>query len=147
MILAPDCGMKYLPRDVAFGKLRRWWRRRDSCGPSSVAEPAPAIAGDLLTLAEIQSLRRLSSLRGATLVLHAWATIAGAMILYALWPSPLTLVLAVAIIGARQLGLMVLVHEAVHWRLFERGEGQRPGRALALRPSRVGRAAGLPPAP
>ncbi len=22
LILAPDCGMKYLPRDVAFGKLR-----------------------------------------------------------------------------------------------------------------------------
>jgi 5-methyltetrahydropteroyltriglutamate--homocysteine methyltransferase len=22
VILAPDCGMKYLPRDVAFGKLR-----------------------------------------------------------------------------------------------------------------------------
>ena len=22
MILAPDCGMKYLPRDVAFGKMK-----------------------------------------------------------------------------------------------------------------------------
>jgi 5-methyltetrahydropteroyltriglutamate--homocysteine methyltransferase len=22
IILAPDCGMKYLPRDVAFGKLK-----------------------------------------------------------------------------------------------------------------------------
>jgi 5-methyltetrahydropteroyltriglutamate--homocysteine methyltransferase len=22
IMLAPDCGMKYLPRDVAFGKLR-----------------------------------------------------------------------------------------------------------------------------
>ena len=22
MILAPDCGMKYLPREVAFGKMR-----------------------------------------------------------------------------------------------------------------------------
>jgi 5-methyltetrahydropteroyltriglutamate--homocysteine methyltransferase len=22
VILAPDCGMKYLPRDVAYGKLR-----------------------------------------------------------------------------------------------------------------------------
>jgi 5-methyltetrahydropteroyltriglutamate--homocysteine methyltransferase len=22
VIVAPDCGMKYLPRDVAFGKLR-----------------------------------------------------------------------------------------------------------------------------
>ena len=22
LILAPDCGMKYLPRDIAFGKLQ-----------------------------------------------------------------------------------------------------------------------------
>jgi 5-methyltetrahydropteroyltriglutamate--homocysteine methyltransferase len=22
LIIAPDCGMKYLPRDVAFGKLK-----------------------------------------------------------------------------------------------------------------------------
>jgi len=84
-----------------------------------VAEPAPAIAGDLLTLAEIQDLRRVSGLRSAALVLHAWAVIAGAILLYALWPSIVTLVLAVAVIGARQLGLMVLVHEAVHWRLFD----------------------------
>jgi fatty acid desaturase len=84
-----------------------------------VAEPAPAIAGDLLTLAEIQDLRRVSGLRSAALVLHAWAVIAGAMLLYAIWPSIVTLVLAVAIIGARLLGLMVLVHEAVHWRLSD----------------------------
>jgi len=84
-----------------------------------VAEPAPAIAGDLLTLAEIQSLRRVSGLRSAALVVHAWAVIAGAVIVYAVWPSIVTLALAVAVIGARQLGLMVLVHEAVHWRLFD----------------------------
>src|SRR5215510_10827071 len=40
------------------------------------------------------------------------------MVVYAVWPSALTLILAVAVIGARQLGLMVLVHEAIHWRLF-----------------------------
>ena len=87
-----------------------------------MAEPAPAIAGDLLTLAEIQSLRRVSGLRSATLVLHAWVVIAGAMLLYVLWPSIVTLIVAVAIIGARQLGLMVLVHEAVHWRLSDNAE-------------------------
>jgi fatty acid desaturase len=84
-----------------------------------VAEPAPAIAGDLLTLAEIQSLRRVSGLRSAMLLIHAWATIAGAMLVYAVWPNALTLVVGVALVGARQLGLAVLVHEAVHWRLFE----------------------------
>jgi fatty acid desaturase len=78
------------------------------------------IAGDLLTLRELQDLRRISGLRSALLVLHAWGTIAAAMALYAVWPSTVTLVVAVVIVGARQLGLTVLVHEAAHWRLFRR---------------------------
>jgi fatty acid desaturase len=78
------------------------------------------LAGDLLTLRELQDLRRISGLRSALLVLHAWGTIAAAMALYAAWPSPVTLVVAVALVGARQLGLSVLVHEAAHWRLFPR---------------------------
>lgn len=75
-------------------------------------------AGDVLTLSELQHLRRTSSLRGAGLVLHAWATIATAMVVYAVWPSVLTLAAAVAVVGGRQVGLTVLMHEAVHWRLF-----------------------------
>jgi fatty acid desaturase len=39
------------------------------------------------------------------------------MAVYALWPSAVTLVLAVVVIGSRQLGLMVLMHEAAHWLL------------------------------
>jgi fatty acid desaturase len=84
---------------------------------SAPATP-PVTAGDLLTLPELRHLRGLSAIRGAVLVLHAWAVIAGAMILYAAWPSVLTLGLAVAVIGARQLGLLVLMHDAAHWRLF-----------------------------
>ena len=75
-------------------------------------------AGDLLTLSELQDLRRLSGTRSSLLVLHAWATIAGVMAVCVMWPSALTLVLAVAVIGSRQLGLLVLVHEGAHWRLF-----------------------------
>ena len=59
----------------------------------------------------------MSTLRGAALVLHAWAVIAGAIALYVAWPSVLTLVGAILVIGARQLGLAVLMHEAAHWRL------------------------------
>jgi 5-methyltetrahydropteroyltriglutamate--homocysteine methyltransferase len=29
LVVAPDCGMKYLPREVAFGKLRNMVRGRD----------------------------------------------------------------------------------------------------------------------
>jgi fatty acid desaturase len=79
--------------------------------------PVPLIAGDVLTLPELRHLRRVSGPRGAGLVLHAWAVIIGAMLLYVAWPSAVTLVLAVALIGARQLGLAVLMHEGAHWRL------------------------------
>ena len=81
----------------------------------------PVTAGDLLTLEELARFRRTSTRRGAALVLHAWATIAGAMALYALWPSPWTLGAAVVVIGTRQLGLIVLMHEAAHWLLFPSG--------------------------
>jgi len=79
---------------------------------------APVTAGDLLTLEELGRFRRTSTRRGAGLVLHAWATIAGTIALYALWPSPWTLGVAVLVIGTRQLGLIVLMHEASHWLLF-----------------------------
>ena len=79
---------------------------------------APVTAGDLLTLEELTRLRRTSAPRGAALVLHAWATIAGAIAVYLLWPSPVTLVLMVIVVGSRQLGLVVLMHEASHWLLF-----------------------------
>ena len=79
---------------------------------------ASLTAGDLLTLGELRELRRTSALRGAGLVVHAWATIAIAMAVSAIWPSALTLALAFAVIGSRQLGLLVVMHEATHWLLF-----------------------------
>jgi fatty acid desaturase len=75
-------------------------------------------AGDVLTLEELGLFRRTSRLRGGLLVAHAWLTIAAAAALYVAWPSALTLAAAVVIIGGRQLGLMVLMHETAHWLLF-----------------------------
>jgi fatty acid desaturase len=75
-------------------------------------------AGDVLTLAELRAVRRPSALRGLGLVLHAWAVIAGAMLVFVAWPSVLTLAGAVVVIGSRQLGLAVLMHEASHWLLI-----------------------------
>jgi fatty acid desaturase len=86
--------------------------------PGSPADPVTA--GDLLTLEELAHLRRTSDLRGAGLVLHAWGVIAGATALYLLWPSWITLAAAVAVIGGRQMGLMVLMHETAHWLLLRR---------------------------
>jgi fatty acid desaturase len=75
-------------------------------------------AGDVVRAHEVEALARVSGLRGALLVAHAWIVIAAAMALFAWWPSPATFVVAVMLIGGRQLGLFVLMHEAAHWRLF-----------------------------
>lgn len=71
-----------------------------------------------LSRAEIRALSQRSDLRGASMVAHAWGLILGAAWMFSLWPNPLTFVLAVMVIGSRQLGLAILMHEAAHNALF-----------------------------
>ncbi len=68
---------------------------------------------------EIRPLAERSDLMGLWLLLHCWGTIALALGLFALWPNALTFLLAVMIIGSRQLGLAILMHEAAHNALFK----------------------------
>jgi fatty acid desaturase len=75
-------------------------------------------ASTLLGPAEIRVFGARSDVVGAALVLHAWVVIAAAMALFALWPNPLTLVVAIMIVGGRQLGLAILMHDAAHGLLF-----------------------------
>ncbi|UOA28476.1 fatty acid desaturase family protein [Pseudosulfitobacter sp. DSM 107133] len=72
-----------------------------------------------LTSDEIRPLARRSNLMGAWLVAHCWGTIVLAIGLFALWPNPVTFLLAVILIGSRQLGLAILMHEAAHSALFK----------------------------
>ena len=72
-----------------------------------------------LTTDEIRPLAERSDLMGLWLIVHCWGTIALAVGLFAVWPNPLTSVLAVAVIGSRQLGLAILMHEAAHNALFK----------------------------
>jgi fatty acid desaturase len=63
---------------------------------------------------EWNHLTSRSSWRGMWLVIHAWGAILGAIAMVALWPNPLTWLIAVMIVGTRQLGLAILMHEAAH---------------------------------
>lgn len=72
-----------------------------------------------LSRGDIRALSERSNVMGALLVLHCWAVIAGAVALFAIWPNPLTGLLAVMLIGSRQLGLAILMHEAAHNALFK----------------------------
>jgi len=75
-------------------------------------------ASELLTPEQVQHLRGKSDFVGAALVLHAWALIFGSMALFVCWPNPFTFLLAVMVIGTRQLGLAILMHDAAHGLLF-----------------------------
>jgi fatty acid desaturase len=73
---------------------------------------------ELLTAEQVQVLRGKSDLVGALLVLHAWSLILGSMALFVWWPNPFTFLLALMVIGGRQLGLAILMHDAAHGLLF-----------------------------
>lgn len=64
--------------------------------------------------AEWEALSRRSSWKGLALVAHCWAVMIAAGAVFVIWPNPLTYVAAVMIIGARQLGLAILMHDAAH---------------------------------
>lgn len=68
----------------------------------------------IFTPAEWSQLSSQSLWKGPMLVASAWALIAGAAAIFIAWPNPVTYVVSVMLIGARQLGLGILEHEAAH---------------------------------
>ncbi len=88
-----------------------------------------------LSVDQIRTLATRSDVMGAWLVVHCWGVIALAVAGFALWPNVLTFVLAVVLIGSRQLGLAILMHEAAHNALFKtRAVNEFVGEWLCGRP-------------
>jgi fatty acid desaturase len=73
---------------------------------------------EILDRDEIRALTTPSNAAGFAAVLTSWALIALAFAALARFPHPITFVLAVVVLGGRQLGLAVLMHEASHGSLF-----------------------------
>jgi fatty acid desaturase len=69
---------------------------------------------EAFTREETAAVSARSDLKGLWCVAHAWLVIGASMGLYALWPNPLTFIVAVILIGGRQLGLAILMHDAAH---------------------------------
>ena len=67
---------------------------------------------DFFTPDEWQSLSGRSSVKGLLLLAHCWLVIGLAMALGVVWP--ITIPLMVMVIGTRQLGLFILMHDAAH---------------------------------
>lgn len=75
-------------------------------------------ASDVLSRDEIQLLTARSDWQAAKLVIINWGLIALAFGAVALWTNPLTIVAAIVLIGGRQLGLGVIMHECGHNTFF-----------------------------
>lgn len=69
---------------------------------------------EVFTTVEWQALSKKQHWRGPALVLHAWGIIFAASALFVIIPNPLTFIIAIMLVGARQLGLAILMHEAAH---------------------------------
>lgn len=73
---------------------------------------------DFFSPSEIAYLRSVSSWRSTLAIVHCWGVIVGAWVVASIWTNPLTVILAILIIGARQLGLFVLTHDGAHGALY-----------------------------
>lgn len=90
--------------------------------PSATPTELPVVTrrklSELFSRDEIQTLTERSDLWGGWAVLSVWLVIAGGFALLAAFPNPLSFVLAVIVLGGRQLALAILSHEAAHRTLF-----------------------------
>jgi fatty acid desaturase len=75
--------------------------------------------GTYFAPADWEAMSRRSSWKGLALVAHAWIVIFASMALFVIWPNPITYIAAVMLIGARQLGQAILMHDAAHGALHK----------------------------
>ena len=73
---------------------------------------------DAVTREEIDAWLAMTDWKSWASIGLDWAIVFAAMALVAVWTNPFTIVVALFVIGTRQLGLAVLMHEASHRSLF-----------------------------
>ena len=71
-------------------------------------------AAQFLTHDELALIRKRSDLRGIWCVAHAWLVIFGCMAALVYFPNPAVWAVGIVLVGARQLGLAILMHDAAH---------------------------------
>ena len=90
---------------------------------------------DCFSREEIQEFCQRSDFHAWIAFLVSWGIIAFSFAIVAVWPNPLTALLAVVLLGGRQLGLGVLMHECGHGSLFKtKALNQWMGKWIAAAP-------------
>lgn len=84
-----------------------------------VSVDAAVKLSDVLSRDQIQPFIERSNVRASWMVLVNFALIAAAFALPILWTNPITILLAVLLLGGRQLGLAVVYHDCSHGVFFK----------------------------
>ncbi len=88
-----------------------------------------------LSRADVEQLLEFHDLRSWGSIALNWGLVFACFALVAYWPTPFTILAALFVIGARQLGFAVLMHEASHRSLLrDRGWNDRVGNWLCAYP-------------
>lgn len=86
--------------------------------PVDTSKAAAAMLREVLSTGERRALLRIDPLASAWMVASNWLLVFAAMAVVAWAPDPLTVIAALFVIGARQLGMAIVMHEAAHRTLF-----------------------------
>lgn len=86
----------------------------DAAAPAQAAGARDFTWRDYISREELAELTRLEDWRSWWLLAFNWGVVFSAFALVAVWPNPLTVVVALFLIGARQLGFAVVMHDASH---------------------------------
>jgi fatty acid desaturase len=79
-------------------------------------------ANNFFSKDEIRELMKRSNWKAAWEVSFTWGVIIASFAMVALWTNPFTILLAIILVGGRQLALAILMHDASHYALFETRE-------------------------
>jgi fatty acid desaturase len=89
-------------------------------GPAAALRPAASVPRwrEVLTREEIRDLVEHRDLRSFGSLVVDWGLVVASFVAVARWPNPITVIVALFVIGTRQLGLAILMHDAAHHALF-----------------------------
>ena len=79
----------------------------------------PSIITKYLTPQERKELTQKNDWRAAFEVLHTWAWIAATFAVVYFYPHPLVILMALFVMGGRQLACSIIMHDAGHFALFK----------------------------
>lgn len=101
------------------GPLEPVSARGDETSPAAARTAEPRSWRDVLSRQEIRELVEIRDWRAWLSIAADWGLIGAAFALVAVWPNPLSVAAAILVIGSRQLGLAILMHDGAHRALLE----------------------------